>query len=200
MPDDNHGPRTTRAARRLGYIRPRGDAARRARAYRDRLADPDAQDRHGDDRMISEKNRAENLLQTIFPRQEGAQYWFRTRTDETSVACSGLATRAPPTPVTPETTFHCFSTTKPITALAVLQLVMEGSVSLDAPLATYLPDLPYRNGATASSSRCFPTPRTPQQRRRLGSMPTVSPERHALSRSQGQRARMGSASVGVRHP
>ena len=92
--------------------------------------------------------RAERALHSLFPRQEGAQYWFRAATGETSVACSGLATRMPPEPVTLRTTFHCFSTTKPITALAVLQLVAEGSVALDEPLTTYLPELPYRNGAT----------------------------------------------------
>jgi CubicO group peptidase (beta-lactamase class C family) len=68
----------------------------------------------------------------------------------------------PPGPVTPRTTFHCFSTTKPVTALAVLQLVMEGRVFLDEPLATYLPELPYRNGATVrqvlSHQAGFPNP------------------------------------------
>ena len=44
-----------------------------------------------------------------------------------------LVHRAPPTSVMPRTTFHCFSTTKPVTALAVLQLVAEGLVELDAP-------------------------------------------------------------------
>lgn len=83
-----------------------------------------------------------------FTRQEGTQYWFHTGTGETGIDCGGLAHRAPPTAVTPQTTFHCFSTTKPITALAVLQLVAEGRVALDEPLTTYLPDIPYRNGAT----------------------------------------------------
>jgi len=83
-----------------------------------------------------------------FTHQEGVQYWRRTATGETSIACTGLADRTPPTSVTPRTTFHCFSTTKPVTALAVLQLVAEGHVELDAPLTTYLPDIPYRNGAT----------------------------------------------------
>jgi D-alanyl-D-alanine carboxypeptidase len=87
-------------------------------------------------------------LRLLLGRDEGAQYWFRTGTGETSVVCSGLATRTPAQPVTPRTTFHCFSTTKPVTALAVLQLVAEGRVALDAPLATYLPELPCRNGAT----------------------------------------------------
>lgn len=83
-----------------------------------------------------------------YSRQEGAQHWHLTRDGRTSLVCEGLARRVPPEAVTPRTTFHCFSTTKPITALAVLQLVADGRVSLDAPLTTYLPDIPYRNGAT----------------------------------------------------
>ncbi len=80
--------------------------------------------------------------------QVGTQYWFRAASGETSVTCTGLARRAPPESVTPRTTFHCFSTTKTVTALGVLQLVAEGRVALDEPLTTYLPDIPYRNGAT----------------------------------------------------
>jgi CubicO group peptidase (beta-lactamase class C family) len=87
-------------------------------------------------------------LKDLFPRQEGVQYWFRTPGGNTSLACSGLATRTPPSVVAPATTFHCFSTTKPVTALAVLQLVAGGLIGLDEPLIAYLPDLPYRNGAT----------------------------------------------------
>jgi D-alanyl-D-alanine carboxypeptidase len=87
-------------------------------------------------------------LATMFPRDEGAQYWFARADGETASVCVGLARRRPPARVVPRTSFHCFSTTKPITALAVLQLVDEGVVDLDAPLSSYLPDLPYLNGAT----------------------------------------------------
>ncbi|OFW27121.1 MAG: hypothetical protein A3H97_13235 [Acidobacteria bacterium RIFCSPLOWO2_02_FULL_65_29] len=87
-------------------------------------------------------------MDTRFTRQEGAQYWHCTGTGEASIVCTGLAHREPPTNVTPRTTFHCFSATKPVTALAVLRLVAEGGIELDAPLTTYLPDIPYRNGAT----------------------------------------------------
>lgn len=90
----------------------------------------------------------EQLLRTLFPHDEGAQYWFRDASGETFLACSGLANRASRDPVTPRTTFHCFSTTKPVTALAVLQLEAEGLVALDEPLTTYLPEIPYKNGAT----------------------------------------------------
>lgn len=87
-------------------------------------------------------------MDTGFTRQEGAQYWHSTGTGVGSVVCEGLAHRDPPMKVSPRTTFHCFSTTKPVTALAVLQLVADGRISLDAPLTSYLPDIPYRNGAT----------------------------------------------------
>lgn len=83
-----------------------------------------------------------------FTRQEGTQYWRRTGSGDTSIVCGGLAHRDPPQPVTPQTTFHCFSTTKPVTALAVVQLAVDGRLTLDDPLTAYLPDIPYRNGAT----------------------------------------------------
>ncbi len=44
------------------------------------------------------------------------------------------------TTLTPETAFDWASDSKPITGMAVLALVADGSVSLDAPVATYLPD------------------------------------------------------------
>jgi D-alanyl-D-alanine carboxypeptidase len=40
---------------------------------------------------------------------------------------------------TPQTTYRWFSVTKPLTAVAILQLVEEGSISLSEPAATYLP-------------------------------------------------------------
>ncbi|HWB75752.1 MAG TPA: serine hydrolase domain-containing protein [Nannocystaceae bacterium] len=90
----------------------------------------------------------DRALADTFGHDIGAQYWFRRSDGETTLRCVGLATRRPPTPVVPRTTFHAFSTTKPITALAVLQLVDKGELELDAPLARWLPDLPYRNRAT----------------------------------------------------
>ena len=41
--------------------------------------------------------------------------------------------------VTPQTPFHIGSVTKSFTALAVMQLVEEGKIDLDAPVETYLP-------------------------------------------------------------
>ena len=48
---------------------------------------------------------------------------------------AGLSRRA----VTPKTPFYLGSVTKPFTALAVMQLVEEGKIDLDAPVQTYLP-------------------------------------------------------------
>lgn len=90
----------------------------------------------------------EPALEKIFRNGIGAQYWFCAPSGPSLVACAGYADRRAHVAVTPSTTFHCFSTTKPITALAVLQLVDKGRLLLDAPVAAYLPELPYRNGAT----------------------------------------------------
>lgn len=87
-------------------------------------------------------------LRKLFGRNEGVQYWFRTPDGETRTSSTGFASRRPPRRVTPATTFHCFSTTKPITALALLQLAAEGKVDLDAPLRELLPEIPYDNGAS----------------------------------------------------
>lgn len=44
-------------------------------------------------------------------------------------------------PATPQTSYRLGSISKPITAIAVLQLVQAGRVDLDQPISTYLPDL-----------------------------------------------------------
>lgn len=54
----------------------------------------------------------------------------------------GLADREAGVPNTPLTQFRVGSMDKMLTAVAVLQLVQAGTVSLDAPLGTYLPDYP----------------------------------------------------------
>jgi CubicO group peptidase (beta-lactamase class C family) len=46
-------------------------------------------------------------------------------------------------PVTPQTRFRVGSITKMFTALSIMQLVERGAVSLEAPLARYLPDAPH---------------------------------------------------------
>jgi CubicO group peptidase (beta-lactamase class C family) len=51
----------------------------------------------------------------------------------------GMADRAKKVPVTAETLFHIGSTSKTLAATAVMQLVAEGRVDLDAPLSRYVP-------------------------------------------------------------
>ena len=53
----------------------------------------------------------------------------------------GLADREAQRPVTAETRFRIASMTKNVTALAILQLRDAGEVALDAPVATYVPEL-----------------------------------------------------------
>lgn len=54
---------------------------------------------------------------------------------------AGERTLASGVPMTLDTTFALFSTTKAITGTAVLQCMEEGLLDLDAPAATYVPDI-----------------------------------------------------------
>ena len=51
-------------------------------------------------------------------------------------------------PVTAETTFMASSSTKVLTAAAIMQLIERGTVGLDACLSTYYPDHPYGDEVT----------------------------------------------------
>lgn len=51
----------------------------------------------------------------------------------------GVTKLGQPNPVTPETLFHMASITKPFVATAVMQLVEQRKVDLDAPVAKYVP-------------------------------------------------------------
>ena len=62
------------------------------------------------------------------------------------VGAFGFAERAFDTPVRTDTRFPVASITKLFTAVLLLQLVDEGRVRLDAPLATYLPSYPGGGG------------------------------------------------------
>jgi len=52
--------------------------------------------------------------------------------------------------VTPQTPFVLASTSKPVTALAVMQLVEQGKVRLDAPVHRYLPTFGFRDAAASA--------------------------------------------------
>ena len=55
------------------------------------------------------------------------------------IFAKGYGEAAPGVPVTPQTQFYIGSTTKGFTALAVMQLVEQGKLELDAPVQKYLP-------------------------------------------------------------
>ena len=54
----------------------------------------------------------------------------------------GFADRERRVPNTPQTQFRVGSMNKMVTAVATLQLVQAGTLRLDAPIGTYLPDYP----------------------------------------------------------
>jgi CubicO group peptidase (beta-lactamase class C family) len=58
----------------------------------------------------------------------------------------GVASLDDRRPVTPRTLFHMASVTKPFVATAVMQLVEEGRVALDAPVVAYVPYFTLRAG------------------------------------------------------
>ena len=64
-----------------------------------------------------------------------------TTTSEGDVRAYGVGTTGDGDPVTARTAFVIGSTTKSVTALAVLQQVDAGAVDLDAPVTRYLPEL-----------------------------------------------------------
>jgi CubicO group peptidase (beta-lactamase class C family) len=59
---------------------------------------------------------------------------------ETKTAGLGVTSVDHPLPITPDTLFQIGSTTKTYTATAVMRLVEEGTLSLDEPVRTYVPD------------------------------------------------------------
>jgi D-alanyl-D-alanine carboxypeptidase len=78
----------------------------------------------------------------------GIQYAMAVAEEVPFEFCSGSRDLAAALPVTPTTTFMASSSTKVVTAAAVLQLIGRSKVELDAPLSRYYPDHPYGNGVT----------------------------------------------------
>lgn len=54
---------------------------------------------------------------------------------------AGLRRKADGAPITEDTIYRIYSMTKPVTAVAMMILVEEGVISLDAPVTNYLPEL-----------------------------------------------------------
>jgi CubicO group peptidase (beta-lactamase class C family) len=65
----------------------------------------------------------------------------------------GTADRTRNLPITPETRFALASMGKMFTAIAMAQLVEQGRVALDSPIARYVPDYPNRDFATRATVR-----------------------------------------------
>ena len=59
-----------------------------------------------------------------------------------AIAAAGYANKKAKKQFTTETQLRMGSIAKPMTALAVMQLVEQGSLDLDAPIQTYIPDYP----------------------------------------------------------
>jgi len=65
-------------------------------------------------------------------------------------------------PVNEHTTFNAYSITKTFTAAAIIKLVQEGKIDLDAPISRYLHDFPYRESPSVRQTLMhtggFPNP------------------------------------------
>ena len=70
--------------------------------------------------------------------------WLVARGDEVSVQTLGVTAVGGRTPLARDTLFRIASMTKPVTALAVLMLIEDGQLALDAPVEQWLPELAER--------------------------------------------------------
>ncbi|SDD78002.1 serine hydrolase domain-containing protein [Rhodospira trueperi] len=85
------------------------------------------------------------------------------RTETIYKGASGVRSLADAVPMTPDTVFALFSTTKAIAGTAVLQCVEEGLLDLDAPARTYVPEiaaLQVLEGFDATGAPILRAPRT----------------------------------------
>ena len=70
----------------------------------------------------------------------GAVTLIADRNDILQIDAVGSADRAAGTPMREDALFWIASTTKPMTAVALMMLVDEGKVRVEAPVETYLPE------------------------------------------------------------
>jgi len=85
--------------------------------------------------------------------------------EEERYAYHGVTSVEHPLPVDAETLFQFGSTGKTFTSLALLRLVEAGTLDLDAPVRTYVPELTLRG---RNRRRDGDRPPAPQPLRRLG--------------------------------
>lgn len=81
-------------------------------------------------------------------RTPSLQYVFFDTEEAIFRAAHGWRNVQGRTPADFRTMVHLYSITKTLTAVAVLQLAQRGSIDLDKPVATYLPDFPYPPAVT----------------------------------------------------
>ena len=94
--------------------------------------------------------RADAILDAAYPADgPGAAVIVMRRGRVIYSAGRGLADAGAHRRITPDTVFRLGSLTKQFTAAVILQLVAEGRISLDDPIARFFPDYP-RPGATAT--------------------------------------------------
>src|SRR6266436_7210316 len=75
------------------------------------------------------------------PRVPGAVAMVTDRSANIYEGATGLRTLTASAPMSTDTVFAIFSTTKAITGTAIMQCVEEGKLDLDAPAKTYVPDI-----------------------------------------------------------
>lgn len=70
------------------------------------------------------------------------------------IRCFGITDVEHPTPITRDTLFQVGSIAKSLTGLLVQQLIQEGRLALDVPVASYLPDLDLADANVRSGVTC----------------------------------------------
>jgi D-alanyl-D-alanine carboxypeptidase len=92
--------------------------------------------------------RAREHLESVTRRLPGMQYAMADAAEVRFEFCGGRRDVGAALPVTSATAFMAASSTKAVTAVAVLQLAGRGEVKLDASLSAYYPEHPYGSGVT----------------------------------------------------
>ena len=90
------------------------------------------------------RNTCDGILQQMTtgkPRVPGVVAMLTDRTANIYEGASGLRSLGTNDPMSPDTVFAIFSTTKAITGTAIMQCVEDGVLDLDAPAKTYVPDI-----------------------------------------------------------
>jgi CubicO group peptidase (beta-lactamase class C family) len=106
------------------------------------------------------------------------------RSGRTEKAFVGLADRESNKPIDNDTVYRLYSMTKPVTAVAIMMLVEEGKIDLDAPLANLIPSFAnskvYVSGETIQTLQTAPLTRPLTVRdlmRQTSGMPYIGKEK-----------------------